>query len=106
MSKIMLIPRDDDEQRVADQDVREPPDVAAEAERQRLQEADHVRPREVQHQGERPEDRQDGRDREDQPGGTAGGQRGREVVGIERVIGQVSCSGRRGSSRRVVSRTL
>jgi superfamily I DNA/RNA helicase len=74
----------EDHEPVPDQDVRQPPDVAAEAEGQRPQEPDDVRAREMEHEGEGPQDRQDRGDRQDEPAGTAGGQRVREFVGSHR----------------------
>jgi hypothetical protein len=75
----------DDQQRVAEEDVRQPPHVTPEAEGQRLQEPHDRRAGEVQDQGERPDHRQDGGDRQDEPSGRAIGQGRREVVGIERL---------------------
>jgi superfamily I DNA/RNA helicase len=73
-----------DHEPVPDQHVRQPPDVAAEAQRQRPKEPDDVRAREVEHEGEGPQDRQDRGDRQDEPAGAATGQCVCEFVGSHR----------------------
>ncbi len=76
-------PEDDDEQGVTQEHVAQPPDVAAESQRDRAQEPQDVGSREEHRQGERPQDREDRCDGEDHPPSSPVGQGGREVVGRE-----------------------